>query len=100
MLSPNGSSYHHSVTVIFDALKSHGVNVPALKTAVAFTLLKYRATAYTAMFDVSNPPIDEVDHSMSERPRSSAFRTCAFTTVDFGPPANQTSRHTRRSSPV
>ena len=47
--------------------------MPALKTAVAFTLLKYRATAYTAMFDVTKPPIDEVDHSMSDRPRSSAF---------------------------
>ena len=81
-------------------MKSHGVNVPALKTDVAFTLLKYRATAYTTMFDVTKPHVDEIDHSTDERPRSSAFRSCAFTTVDFGSPANNSTRHTRRSGPV
>ena len=99
VLSPNGS-YHSSVTAIFQALKSHGVNVPALKTEIAFTLLKYRAIAYTTMFDLTKSPVDEVDHSMGDRPRSSAFRSCAFTTVNFGPPANQSNRHTRRSGPV
>ena len=99
VLSPNGT-YHNSVTAIFQALKSHGVNVPALKTDIAFTLLKYRAIAYTTMFDVTKPPVDEVDHTSDERPRSSAFRSCAFTTVDFGPSANTSTRHTRRSGPV
>jgi hypothetical protein len=94
------STYHHSVTAIFQALKSHGVNIPALKADIAFTLLKFRVSAYTAMFDISRPPSNEVDYSMSERPRSSAHRVCAFSTMDFGPSSSQSTRHTRRSGPV
>ena len=41
VVSPKGT-YHHSVTAIFQALKSHGVDFPALKTDIAFTLPKTR----------------------------------------------------------
>ena len=73
------------VKAIFDSLSACGVDVVALKRAIAFGLLRSRAQAYRVIYDAVKTPRSDVDYSLSPPPRSSVRAACARTQVTFGP---------------
>jgi hypothetical protein len=77
-------SYQSKCSVLFDALKSKGVDVVHLKRSIAMGMLKLRASAYTIMYDGLRQRRSGVDHFFTPSQQTSTRATLAYASARFG----------------
>ena len=76
-------SYHPKCSITFEARKAKGINVIKLKRSIAIGMLKYRATAYSVMYDGLRQRRSGVEHFFRPSQQSSTQATLAYAHARF-----------------